>query len=301
VRLAILGPGGVGGLLAAALQRAGMPVVLIAREGTAEVLRRDGLRVRSVALDDEWVARPQVVTRLEEPADVLVVATKAVGRDAALDRVAAAPGAVLPLLNGLDHVALLRARYGDARVAASVIRVQSDRPAPGVIEQTSPALRIDVAAGGPDVAGALDALRRAGVDVRVGGSEADVMWGKLVRLNALAASTTAFDRTLGEIRAEPALLEQLMEVVGEGAQVARADGAAIDPEVARAEVSELHDGQGSSMWRDVAAGREPELDAICGAVLRAGARHGVPCPVLASLTAQIAARAGVPDPAAALR
>jgi 2-dehydropantoate 2-reductase len=170
-----------------------------------------------------------------------------------------------------------------------------------VIEQTSPGLRIDVAAGGPDVSGAVDALRHAGVDVRVGGSEADVLWGKLVRLNALAAATTAFDRTLGEIRTDPAELDQLMAVVGEGAAVARADGAAIDPDVARAEVSELHDGQGSSMWRDVAAGREPELDAICGAVLRAGARHGVPCPVLATLTARIAARAGVHDPAAALR
>jgi 2-dehydropantoate 2-reductase len=54
------------------------------------------------------------------------------------------------------------------------------------------------------------------------------------------------------------------------------------------------------MQRDVAAGREPELDAIAGAVLRAGARHGIACPAIASLAARIAARAGVPVPAAAV-
>jgi hypothetical protein len=50
------------------------------------------------------------------------------------------------------------------------------------------------------------------------------------------------------------------------------------------------------MQRDIAAGREPELDAIAGAVLRAAARHGIACPTIERLSAQIAARAGVPVP-----
>ncbi len=44
------------------------------------------------------------------------------------------------------------------------------------------------------------------------------------------------------------------------------------------------------MQRDIAAGREPELDAIPGSVLRAGARHGIPCPTIERLVAMIAAR-----------
>jgi 2-dehydropantoate 2-reductase len=50
------------------------------------------------------------------------------------------------------------------------------------------------------------------------------------------------------------------------------------------------------MRRDIAAGREPELDAIPGAVLRAARRHGLECPTIARLSAQIARRAGVPPP-----
>ncbi len=54
---------------------------------------------------------------------------------------------------------------------------------------------------------------------------------------------------------------------------------------------------GSSMQRDIAAGRAPELDAIPGSVLRAAARHGLSCPTIERLVAMIADRAGVPSPA----
>ena len=50
------------------------------------------------------------------------------------------------------------------------------------------------------------------------------------------------------------------------------------------------------MQRDIAAGRTPELDAIPGAVLRAGVRHGVDCPTIERLVATIAARAGMAVP-----
>jgi ketopantoate reductase len=50
------------------------------------------------------------------------------------------------------------------------------------------------------------------------------------------------------------------------------------------------------MQRDIAAGREPELDAIAGAVLRTAALHDIACPTIERLSAQVAARAGVPAP-----
>jgi 2-dehydropantoate 2-reductase len=59
------------------------------------------------------------------------------------------------------------------------------------------------------------------------------------------------------------------------------------------EIDGVHDGLVSSMARDVDAGRPPELDAIAGAVLRAGERHGLACPTVRRLAAQVAARAGL--------
>ena len=64
--IAVLGPGGVGGFVAAALAHAGEPVTVIARPPTAEVLARDGIRVRSVRLG-EFVVAAQARTELDGP------------------------------------------------------------------------------------------------------------------------------------------------------------------------------------------------------------------------------------------
>ena len=79
--------------------------------------------------------------------------------------------------------------------------------------------------------------------------------------------------------------------------MARAEGADIDPASTLAELDEAHADLGSSMQRDISAGREPELDAIAGSILRAAARHGLECPTIARLSAEIARRAGIPAPA----
>ncbi len=299
--IAILGPGGVGGLLAAALTRAGANVTVVARESTAETIARDGIQVASEALGD-FTARPAAVARLAAAVDVLLAAPKAAALEAALARVDAAPALVVPLLNGFDHMALLRERFDPATVAAGTIRVQADRPAPGRVVQRGRFLSVELASATAALRPPLDALATllegAGVTTRVREDEAQIMWGKLVRLNALACTTAAHDASFGEIRSDPARWAELEGCVREGAAVARAEGAEIEPERVFREFEVIHDGFGTSMQRDVAAGREPELDAIAGAVLRAGARHGIPCPTVAALAELIAERAGVPPPAA---
>jgi 2-dehydropantoate 2-reductase len=297
--IAILGPGGVGGFLAAALARAEEDVVVVGRESTVAAITADGISVRSVRLGD-FVAHPRAITELHEPVDVLLVATKAVGLDAALSRVTTDPGLVVPLLNGLDHMAPLRARFGADRVAAGAIRIESDRRSAGEIVQTSPFLRVDLASDNLALMPAVDALAQAlvgaEVPVQIGPSEAQILWSKLVRLNALASTTSAANRPIGFIRSDPEWRETLTACIYETAAVANADGADIDPVDRIAELDDAHAELGSSMQRDIAAGHEPELDAIAGAVLRAGARHGISCPTVERLAAMVAARAGIPAP-----
>jgi 2-dehydropantoate 2-reductase len=298
---AILGPGGVGGFLAAALDRSGAAATIVAREPTVEVLARDGLRVHSVRLGD-FEARPPASASLAGPVDALVVATKSTGLDAALERVERLePRVVLPLLNGLDHLAVLRERFGSRAVAGS-IRIESTRTRAGVIEQTSPFLRIDMASADPamrePMAELVAALEAAEVPARVMDTEAQAMWGKLVRLNAIACATSAWDLPLGEIRADLERRSALEAAVREGAAVARAEGAEVDPAATMAELDDAHPELRSSMQRDIAAGRPTELDAIPGAVLRAAARHGLSCPTVERLAAAAARRAGAPAPVA---
>jgi 2-dehydropantoate 2-reductase len=293
---AVLGPGGVGGFLAAALERAGEPVVVVAHEETATQLAGSGITVRSVRLGD-FTARPRTVTRLEEPVHTLIVATKATGLSAALERIAVGPVLVVPQLNGLEHMDALRERFGPESVAAGTIRIESDRPRTGEIIQTSPFLRVDLAAEHPrpreHLPAVRDSLERAEVPARIEASEKQILWSKLVRLNALACTTSAADRPVGFIRTDPAWRAALIGCIEEGAAVANADGADIDPKIRLAELDDAHPELGSSMQRDIAAGREPELEAIPGAVLRAGVRLGIECPTIARLADQIAERAGL--------
>jgi 2-dehydropantoate 2-reductase len=294
----ILGPGGVGGFLAAALDRSGEAVTVVAREETAALIARDGIELESRRLGD-FTARPAATARLTEPVDVLFVATKAAALEQALTRIEADPGVVVPLLNGLDHVAVLRERFGVSAVAGT-IRIEADRTAPGHVEQTSPFLRIDVASDDPAprerLAALVGTLNKADVPARLVDGEANVLWSKLLRLNALALTTSAYDLPLGAIRDDPSRRAELEACVDESAAIARAEGAAADPEATLTELDEAHAELGSSMRRDIAAGRTPELDAIAGAVLRAGARHGLSSPTIEALAARVARRAGIPAP-----
>jgi 2-dehydropantoate 2-reductase len=299
VKVAVLGPGGVGGLLAGALDCAGTSVTVVARAATAETISERGLSVSSVLLGD-FFAYPSATARLEHQVDALIVATKAAALREALERIEAAPKLVLPLLNGLDHVAVLRERFDPETVVAGTIRVEADRPEPGVVVHTSKFLRVDMASRYPSVRPAMEhlasTLSDAGIPARVGDAEAQVMWSKLVRLNALACTTSAYDKLLGEIRSTPELRAELVGAIEEGCAVAQAEGASIMSGDPLGELTAAHDTLGSSMQRDIAAGRPPELDAIPGSVLRAAARHGIECPTIERLVSMIAARAGIASP-----
>jgi 2-dehydropantoate 2-reductase len=179
-----------------------------------------------------------------------------------------------------------------------VIRVESDRPEPGVVVQTSPFLRVDLAGEAPAVVALAEALRAADIPVRLGDSEPQVLWSKLVSINALACTTSAYDLPLGPIRSTPELRADLEGCLAEGAAVAGAEGADVEAAAVLAELEQAHAELGSSMQRDIVAGRTPELDAIAGAVLRAGERHGLPCPTVARLATRIAERAGIDPPVA---
>ena len=296
--ITVLGSGAVGGLLAALLERAGNRATIVARPATARRIADRGLTVHSIAFGD-FTVHPRTVTQLVSDDDVLIVATKSTGLDAAIARVTSTPTLVLPLLNGIEHMSVLRARFG-ARVIAGTITVESERPEPGVVVHSGRLLRINIASPPPQLRAAVRSLaaslRQARIDTAVSGSEPQVLWSKLVRLNALACTTSASALRLGAIRDDPTWRERLKRAVIETAAVARADGAAVDLSLALDDLARFEPSMGSSMARDIEAGRESELDAIAGAVLRAARHHGIAVPTIEALVARVKERAGVVPP-----
>ncbi|MDX2595029.1 MULTISPECIES: 2-dehydropantoate 2-reductase [Streptomyces] len=290
--VAVLGPGGIGGLLAALLSRSGHRVVCLAREATTDTLRTDGIRVRSRLFGD-FTAPVEADTRLREPVDACLIAVKHTGLDTALARLAPdrlGDALVVPLLNGVEHPATLRARYRPDRVAPGVIRVESTRTAPGVIEHGSPFAEIDLAGDGvprPRLDSLAEVLTDAGVTTRVLADETAALWAKLAFLAPFALLTTRYGVPVGEARTLHR--EELESLVAETAAVSRACGAPTDPAQSLARFDAFPSSTKSSMQRDAEAGRPLELDAIGGALLRAADRHGVPVPVTSRLVRELRA------------
>ncbi|MBX5440340.1 MAG: 2-dehydropantoate 2-reductase [Solirubrobacteraceae bacterium] len=291
-RVAVLGPGGVGGFVAAALARAGVATTVVAREATAAAIADRGLRVRSARLG-AVEARPAATARLDDDVDVLVVATRAAALDAALERVAGEPGLVVPLLDGLDHVAALRARFGPRAVVAA-IDVDAERVGPGEVEERGGAVRVELAADAPAarprLAALVDVLRAAELPARLGDGEAPVLWRRLAGLVAPSLATAAHGLPIGPIRDHPRRRLDLEDAVDETVAVARAEGAALDANATLRALWALDPAATTAMARDVAAGREPELDAIAGAVVRRGAAHGLACPAVERLAQRVRER-----------
>ncbi|MFF8883725.1 ketopantoate reductase family protein [Streptomyces flaveolus] len=283
--VAVLGPGGVGGLIGALLARDGHRVICLAGEPTTAALSQGGLRVESSQYGD-FTAAVEADTRLREAVDAVFVTVKQTSLDEALDRVPAPAlgnAVVIPLLNGLDHLGLLRDRYPSAEVVAGTIRVEATRTAPGRIHHTSPFANLELASPLNELA---DRLRHAGLGVTLRSNETAMLWDKLAFLAPLALLTTRHRADVGTIRGD--LRPELLAVLDEITAVARAAGAPVTTETVLSFFDRVPDTMKSSMQRDAEAGRPLEVDAIGGAVLRAGAAHHVETPITARLVAEVA-------------
>jgi 2-dehydropantoate 2-reductase len=290
VRVAVLGLGGIGGMLAA---RTG--ALCVGTHRTVAAIRDSGLTL--VHPGGTLVAHVEATETLQRPVALLVVAVKAYDLDAALDRIepSAVLGAtVLPLLNGIEHVDAIRARVqGATVVAASIGRVEAYSAEPGlVVQRTSPA-QITAAShelGHTALDAALEPLRVPGVEVVLETDERAVLWAKATRLSVLAAATVASGRSVGDLREDPLWRERLQTALGEAVRVAEADGVGLHGADQWAIIESLPPDFTSSTARDAAAGRPTELDAITGSVVRAGRRLGVATPELTALLEEAACR-----------
>ena len=285
----ILGPGGVGGLIGSVLAAANEDVTLIVRPGSENNYPRE------LWLDSKFgsVKAPvSIASKVERPLDVLWITVKATQLDQALDSVpdTLSVGAVVPLLNGIDHVAKLRERFGNTRVVPATIAVESERISPGRIVHRSPFARLSIAAAGWErLASAVEAFRRFGFDVRSVSDEQTLLWSKLVFLAPIALCTAAGRCPIGQVLEDPALYEELQGCVADACAVATAAGAKVDQSAVLGAIKALPAGMRSSMEKDVTNWRVPEIDSIGGPIVCGGETYGVDVRTTSALVARIKA------------
>jgi len=280
-RVAVVGPGAIGGAVAAMAQRAGAELVLCGRTP-----------LERLVVGDEVVPGPVLTDPAVVPwrADVVLLAVKAHQTEAASGFLRALAGretVVAVLQNGVEQRELVAPFVAGAKVLPAVVWLATEVTAPGHVRVVTPARFVVPREPGAEAVAALL------VGVEIVDDFTTQAWRKLA-VNAVAG--------LMALTGRPAVMFQSAEarqlgraLAAETLAVARAEGADVTDAVAD-EIIEfitgLPEDAGSSILADRQAGRPLEWEARNGVVARRGRIHGVPTPISDVIVPLLAAASG---------
>lgn len=293
MRHAILGAGGVGGTIGACLAHVGETVTLVARPETLATHPAPAIELKSTfgnwKADVAWASSAP-------PTDVMWLTVKATQLEWALRSIpdTSSVGAIVPLLNGIDHIDLLRSKFGVQRVIPATIAGEMERVSVGQFVHPSPFLILNISGRARTLLGPVtEKLRELGFTCNFIDDETTLMWSKLVILGPMALTTAAFNKTIGEIRGDIETNQHFEACVREACAAGKAEGAKVDADATLILFQKSPHAMRSSMQKDVENGRPPELDAIGGAIVRAAKRHGLGAPVTEELMNRVERRVQV--------
>jgi 2-dehydropantoate 2-reductase len=189
------------------------------------------------------------------------------------------------LQNGIDHVARVGPLVDGATVLPVIVYYNGERIAPDRVRLRHAGKHDLVVAD--DETGRAFALLLGGtpLSVLISGNFATLLWRKLL-INAVANPITALALQRQAVLRRPDVQDLCRAVLDEAVAVARADGAHLaEDETARTIAALLtFSGElGTSMYFDRLAGRPIEIEALTGAIVAAGARHGIATPLNTAL------------------
>ncbi len=292
-RVAVIGAGGISGIVAAALEAAGHEVTLCVRTSFPKLtVEWNGSRDVPVAI----ATRPDGLA----PGPWLFVGTKAQDTAEAAPWLGALAGRatkVVVLQNGIDHEARVKPFVNGAVILPAIVQMGGERIAPGhILHQGGNRL---VVPRGEDGAALTGLLAGSGIDVRQTEDFLTATWRKLLG-NVMANPITALTYRRQEVLADPLIRELARDLLRETIKVAQAAGARIADEEADRMTSPVAGDRstaGTSMLYDRLAGRPLEHDYLTGAVIRAAEQHGIDVPLNRAIYALVNAlsKAGRPS------
>lgn len=274
--IAIVGVGAIGGVLAGALETASAHLITLCTRKPLAHLAVD-------TPDGIVVVRARNITDPADatPVDWIFCATKT------YDNATAAtwfPGLSGPntklavIQNGVEHRENFSGRFAPERILPVVIDVPAERRSPSDILQRARAhIRVEDSPLGASFA-SLFVHSRA--EVVLTADFLSASWHKLC-INSAGVVSALTLRPAGVLRDE-ALGETALGIIGECIAVGRAEGAQLDDALAAQILSNCRKGSPdsvNSLLADRIAGRQTEIDTHNGAIVRLGAKHGIPTPL----------------------
>ncbi|CAB3395220.1 ketopantoate reductase family protein [Kyrpidia spormannii] len=303
MRFAVIGAGAVGGYFGGRLVQAGQDVTFIVRSRRRRQLEDKGLVIQSP--DGNWSGPVKAVESAEGvDADVVLLTVKAYDAEGVwsnLDPLVQRGAAVLPLLNGVRHMDILRRRYGDDAVIGGLCHVESYLDDDGVIHRSSRVQDITFGEWSgvitPRIEALDEAFRRAGIGSHPSSDIEVALWDKYAFITAVSGTTALTGAGIGVVLGHGSSRAVFQHLVEEAVTTARARGIsmpddAVETVMRRAEGFEP--GMLASMAKDLQAGRPVEIDHLQGALVEMAREYGVPAPVhevvYGLLTAAVAGR-----------
>lgn len=289
MKIGVLGPGAIGGLIAALLWKSGNEVYCIGTEEAVDSINQKGISVKSDVFGD-FSSYPIAMQVAAFDLDVIIVSVKSPSLEVALRSIStcADKGAVIvPLLNGIGHRELIRRQYG-ARVAVGSIGAIEVLLSDGreILHKSPMVPHVDISSNYDVEQEQLEliatALKESGLSVDIRKNEDEVIWRKLIRLSAVATMTAYTQSPIGEVRTDRKSRACLENVVIELCQIARTQGFECMPQEVMHQIDGLPSLLCTSMQRDIAAGKPSEIESILGEPIRFGRSIGLSLPMMES-------------------
>ncbi len=281
MRILVVGAGALGGYFGGRLAHAGRDVTFLVRAARADELKRAGLVIRSprgdLTLRD---VKTVLADNLAAPFDLVLLSCKAYNLDDAIESFAPAVGPatmILPVLNGMRHIDVLKARFGASAVlgGVGVIAATLNREREIVHLNDLHSISFGELGGGLSdrVQAAARTLEGAGFDALAVDNIDTQMWEKWVFLATLAASTCAHRASIGDILKTPDGKQIIEGLLAECRAAARHNGHEMIPAFeARARSILFAEGSPmtASMLRDIENQSRIEADHIVGDLIQRG-------------------------------
>jgi 2-dehydropantoate 2-reductase len=285
VKILVLGAGAVGGYFGGRLAEQGSDVTFLIREQRRDLLREQGLRVQSVHGD--FTAWPQLIVSGEQASafDVVLLTSKAYHLEESIAAIRPYVGeqtVIIPLLNGIAHIARLQAEFGPERVLGGLCYIESTLREDGVVVQTSPMHEVVfgqlTAASSERIARIQELFSGTQASFRLSENIDRDMWHKYLFITVFSGVTTLVRSAIGPIREAVYGKEIIQQLFAEVAAIIRAEGAPIDVDIEAKQwkvISKQKATMKSSMLRDMEKGGAIEVDHLQGYLLQLAEKYEI--------------------------
>ena len=289
MRIAVMGAGSIGGYFGGMLAQSGNDVTLIARGKHLETIRKDGLKILND--DGHFLVKCDAT---DDPTgigvvDLVILPVKTYQNDMAIPPLRSlidSSTSILCLQNGMDSYQSITRLLQIQDPLPGAAYIEAGVQSPGIIRQSGTVVKIvfgelngTLSSRGTEIQ---KVLSDSGIDTQFTTDILKTLWTKFLFISTMAGITCLTRETLAQLVPKEDWPNIIIDCMKEIEAVGRGNNINLENDVVKTTmdyITESLENMQASMHTDLMAGRPLELDALNGAVVRAGKLADIPTPI----------------------